>query len=107
MTLTAPAAGVVDTQVASARRGGKAVRRLSGRSGRLWARFRFANAPRRLVVAATWTGPRGKRVRVSAKVGREIADVPLRQRGRIARGTWRCTLRSAGVVVAVLSIRVT
>jgi hypothetical protein len=107
VTLAAPAAGVVDTQTASARRGGKAAKRLSGRSGRLWARFRFASAPRRPLIAATWTGPRGKRVRVSARVARKIADVPLRQRGRVARGTWRCTLRSAGDVVAVLSIRVT
>jgi hypothetical protein len=107
VTLAAPAAGVVDTQAASARRGGKAAKRLSGRSGRLWARFRFASAPRRPVGVATWTGPRGKQVRVSAKVAGKIADVPLRKRGSIARGTWRCTLRSGGVVVAVLSVRVT
>jgi hypothetical protein len=107
VALAAPTAGVVDTQAASARRGGKAARKLSGKSGRIWVRFRFAAAPRRPVVTATWTGPRRARVRVSAKVTKKIADIPLRKPGRIARGTWRCTLRSGGAVIAVLSVRVT
>jgi hypothetical protein len=105
--LRAPREGVVRRAFVSALQNGPPVGRL--RAGRrLFARFRFAALPRSgLPLIAAWTrGGRPAGIPVRKPRARTVVAFIGAPGGRLPAGTYRCTLRAGGRVVAVAAVRV-
>jgi hypothetical protein len=102
----APVEGVVRTAEFRASRNGGAVTRLRGTRFRVFVVYRMAAVPKRGPVTVTWQLPTGRKlISDKPRSGTIISDI----RGRTAplpSGLYRVTLRAAGKVVFVSSIRI-
>ena len=107
VVVPAPAEGVVRTAEFRATRNGGAVTRLRGTRFRVFVVYRMAAVPKRGPVTVTWQPPAGGRRLIVDKPRSATIISDIRSRtAPLPAGVYRVTLRAAGKVVFVNSIRI-
>ncbi len=107
LVVPAPAEGVVRTAEFRATRNGGAVTRLRGTRFRVFVVYRMAAVPKRGPVTVTWQPPAGGRPLIVDKPRSATIISDIRSRtAPLPPGLYRVTLRAAGKVVFVSSIRI-